>query len=69
MGRWTAQEIDASLVTLVDRVVRRLRKADRLCRTVVLRLRFDDFTRATRSHTLAYADGRHRSDPEGSPPS
>jgi DNA polymerase IV len=51
-GRWTAQEIDASLVTLVDRVVRRLRKADRLCRTVVLRLRFDDFTRATRSHTL-----------------
>jgi DNA polymerase-4 len=51
-GRWTAQEIDASLVALVDRVVRRLRKADRLCRTVVLRLRFDDFSRATRSHTL-----------------
>ena len=37
---------------LVDRVTRRLRDADRLARTVVLRLRFSDFTRATRSHTL-----------------
>lgn len=45
-------EIDASLVALVDRVSRRLRAAGRLCRTVVLRLRFDDFSRATRSHTL-----------------
>jgi DNA polymerase-4 len=26
-----------------------------VCRTVVLRLRFDDFTRATRSHTLSEA--------------
>jgi DNA polymerase-4 len=26
-----------------------------VCRTVVLRLRFDDFSRATRSHTLAEA--------------
>ncbi|HEY2044670.1 MAG TPA: DNA polymerase IV [Jatrophihabitans sp.] len=47
------QEIDISLVALVDRVSRRLRAANRVCRTVVLRLRFDDFTRATRSHTLA----------------
>jgi DNA polymerase IV len=46
-------EIDAVLVGIVDRVTRRLRKAERLCRTVVLRLRFDDFARITRSHTLA----------------
>ncbi|HOT80407.1 MAG TPA: DNA polymerase IV [Microthrixaceae bacterium] len=45
-------ELDTTLVGLVDRVTRRLRDADRLARTVVLRLRFSDFTRATRSHTL-----------------
>jgi DNA polymerase-4 len=44
--------IDPVVVALVDRVTRRLRAAGRLGRTVVLRLRFDDFTRATRSHTL-----------------
>jgi DNA polymerase-4 len=43
------------LVGLVDRITRRLRAAHRVCRTVVLRLRFDDFTRATRSHTLSEA--------------
>ena len=32
--------------------MRRLRAADRVGRTVMLRLRFDDFSRATRSHTL-----------------
>jgi DNA polymerase-4 len=48
-------EIDASLIALVDRVSRRLRAAGRLCRTVVLRLRFDDFTRATRSYTMGEA--------------
>src|SRR4051794_29719235 len=47
--------IDASLVALVDRVTRRMRKAGRTGRTVVLRLRFDDFSRATRSHTLPWA--------------
>jgi DNA polymerase-4 len=45
-------EIDAVAVGLVDRVTRRMRKAGRVGRTVVLRLRFDDFSRATRSHTL-----------------
>jgi DNA polymerase IV len=45
-------ELDAILVGLVDRLAGRLRKADRICRTVTLRLRFDDFARATRSHTL-----------------
>ena len=44
--------IDATLIAIVDRVARRLRSARRLCRTVVLRLRFDDFLRATRSLTL-----------------
>jgi DNA polymerase-4 len=48
-------EVDASLVALVDRVTRRMRAARRTGRTVVLRLRFDDFSRASRSHTLAYA--------------
>ncbi len=51
-SRLSVDEIDTALVALVDRVTRRLRKASRQCRTVVLRLRFDDFTRATRSHTL-----------------
>lgn len=45
-------ELDAVLVTLVDRITRRLRDAERVGRTVVLRLRFDDFTRASRSHTM-----------------
>ena len=44
--------IDTVVVGLVDRVASRLRTAKRVCRTVVLRLRFDDFSRATRSHTL-----------------
>ncbi|WP_375490528.1 DNA polymerase IV [uncultured Jatrophihabitans sp.] len=48
-------EIDAALVGLIDRVAGRLRAAQRVCRTVVLRLRFGDFTRATRSHTLLRA--------------
>jgi DNA polymerase IV len=49
------EEIDTILVGLVDRVTRRLRAAGRVGRTVVLRLRFDDFSRATRSHTLPHA--------------
>jgi DNA polymerase IV len=46
------EAVDAALVGLVDRVTGRLRKAERVARTVVLRLRFVDFKRATRSHTL-----------------
>jgi DNA polymerase IV len=53
--RRTPAALDTALVGLVDRVTRRMRKAGRSGRTVVLRLRFDDFTRATRSHTLPYA--------------
>jgi DNA polymerase-4 len=48
-------ELDATVVTLVDRITRRMRTAGRTGRTVVLRLRFDDFGRATRSHTLPRA--------------
>jgi DNA polymerase-4 len=48
----TPEEVDAILLSLVDRITRRMRRAGRIGRTVVLRLRFDDFTRATRSHTL-----------------
>jgi DNA polymerase-4 len=50
----TAEAVDAVLVGLVDRVTRRMRAAGRIGRTVVLRLRFDDFSRATRSHTLPF---------------
>src|SRR5579864_845127 len=49
---WSPESVDADLVTLVDRVTRRMRKAGRAGRTVVLRLRFSDYTRATRSATL-----------------
>ena len=49
------EEVVAILASLVDRVTRRMRTADRVGRTVMLRLRFDDFSRATRSHTLAQA--------------
>ncbi|MEV4516241.1 DNA polymerase IV [Dactylosporangium sp. NPDC049525] len=45
--------VEAVLAELVDRVCRRLRAAERGGRTVVLRLRFADFTKVTRSHTLA----------------
>jgi len=51
----SAETLDADLVALVDRLTRRLRAAHRVCRTVVLRLRFDDLSRATRSHTLSEA--------------
>jgi DNA polymerase-4 len=53
--RRSAGAIDTVLIGLVDRVSGRLRQAGRVCRTVVLRLRFDDFSRATRSHTLPEA--------------
>jgi DNA polymerase-4 len=46
-------DVDATLVGIVDRVTRRMRKAARLGRTVTLRLRFADSARITRSHTLA----------------
>jgi DNA polymerase IV len=49
------EDIDATLVALVDRLGRRLRAASRVCRTVTLRFRFADYSRATRAHTIAEA--------------
>jgi DNA polymerase-4 len=49
------ETLDVDLIALVDRLARRLRNAHRVCRTVTLRLRFDDLSRATRSHTLPEA--------------
>ncbi|WP_051098320.1 DNA polymerase IV [Sporichthya polymorpha] len=51
-GRRTPAEIEALTIAIVDRVMRRVRAAHRVGRTVVLRLRFDDFASVTRSHTL-----------------
>jgi DNA polymerase-4 len=47
-------DLDAAVIALVERVTRRMRTAGRTGRTVVLRLRFGDFSRATRSHTLPW---------------
>jgi DNA polymerase-4 len=52
LRRRPPDEVDARLVAVVERVTRRMRRAGRVGRTVTLRLRFADFTRATRSHTL-----------------
>ena len=55
-SRWRPLEgAEADVAALVDRVTRRMRTAKRVGRTVVLRLRFEDFSRATRSHTLPQA--------------
>lgn len=51
-------ELDLILTQIVDRLARRLRDGDRVCRTVVLRLRFGDFAKATRSHTVGAATDR-----------
>ncbi|WP_078354438.1 DNA polymerase IV [Mycobacteroides chelonae] len=51
--RRTGDEIDAIATQLIERIARRMRGTGRSCRTVVLRLRFDDYTRATRSHTVS----------------
>ena len=48
----SAEELDSVLIGLADRVTRRMRAAGRRGRTVVLRLRFDDFSRATLSQTM-----------------
>src|SRR5436305_10210956 len=57
-GPRSRADLDAYLIGIVDRLGRRLRAARRVCRTVVLRLRFADFSRATRSHTLPEATAR-----------
>jgi DNA polymerase-4 len=56
-SRMSATEVDAVVINLIDRITRRMRSANRTGRTVTLRLRFADFSRATRSHTLPLATG------------
>jgi DNA polymerase IV len=51
----SAAEIDAVVIGLIDRITTRMRAAGRTGRTVTLRLRFNDFGRATRSRTLPWA--------------
>ena len=51
-------ELDVILTQIVDRLARRMRDGDRVCRTVVLRLRFGDFAKATRSRTVGSATDR-----------
>lgn len=50
-------ELEAILLELVDHVSRRLRDGNRVGRTVMLRFRFGDFTRDTRSHSVSEATG------------
>jgi DNA polymerase-4 len=52
--RRSPEELDAVLVGVVDRVTRRMRKGGRSGRTVILRLRFADYARATRSFTFVH---------------
>ena len=59
-SRRSPEELDTIVVALVDRVTRRMRATARMGRTVVLRLRFADYSRATRSHTLADATSATR---------
>ncbi|MDQ3641570.1 MAG: DNA polymerase IV [Actinomycetota bacterium] len=59
-SRRSPEALDAVLLGLVDRVTRRMRAAGRVGRTVTLRLRFDDFSRATRSHTMPRATAETR---------
>lgn len=56
LGRFgrTAEAIEPTILTLVERVTARMRAANRVGRTVVLRMRFEDYARATRSHTLPW---------------
>jgi DNA polymerase IV len=54
----TPDELDLFLTQIVDRLARRLRDRDRVCRTVVLRLRYGDFAKATRSHTVRFPTDR-----------
>ncbi|WP_374314293.1 DNA polymerase IV [Microbacterium sp.] len=54
----TADELDVILTQIVDRLSGRLRDRDRVCRTVVLRLRFGDYAKATRSHSVRHPTDR-----------
>jgi DNA polymerase IV len=52
--RRSPEALDRVVVALVDRVTRRMRSSGRRGRTVTLRLRFGDYSRASRSRTLRH---------------
>jgi DNA polymerase-4 len=54
------EELDAAIDDLADRLCRRMERKARAGRTVVLRLRFGDYTRAARSRTLGWSTGDAR---------
>ena len=54
-GPKSPETIEALLLGIVDRVTRRMRSAGRIGRTVIVRFRYDDFARATRSRSLPHA--------------
>jgi DNA polymerase-4 len=56
-GLRSPAELEAALADLAERLARRMERKGRAGRTVVLRLRFGDYTRATRSQTLAHPTG------------
>jgi DNA polymerase IV len=56
-GPRSREELEAALGDLAERLARRMERGGRTGRTVVLRLRFGDYTRATRSCTLAHPTG------------
>ncbi|MGE0879919.1 MAG: DNA polymerase IV [Acidimicrobiia bacterium] len=51
----THDDLHASVLAIAERVTRRMRSGGWLARTVVLRLRYGDFVKATRSHTIDHA--------------
>jgi len=53
--RRSHDDVATILRRIVDRITRRMRVAERVGRTVTLRLRFDDFSRATRARSLRHA--------------
>ena len=50
--------LDASLVSLAEELCRRLRSRDLRGRTIGIKVRLDDWTNVTRSHTVEAADRR-----------
>lgn len=57
-GSRNAAEVDSLTAALVDRAAGRLRDSGQSCRTVSVSLRFGDFSRAGRSHTLDFPTDR-----------
>jgi DNA polymerase-4 len=50
----THEDLETALTDLAERLTRRMQRKGRAGRTIVLRLRFGDYSRATRSSTLPH---------------